>query len=244
MATAMGPPSQFDENIINSLEDAISRNVAIVLKEGRSERPVQRLSELVMSEASGWTAVQQQSMEPHVSAEVATELEVAARKAVLFVLRAKPASSSEALRALAEALNSNQSRPKSLSFSELPGLEDETASSPGSSPMMSRVSVHSRHTSPEARRSRASSGPPQKSLSTLAILRKAVHDPRHRLFQMLDPEVGAHLRLTLTNALSSRLTSPGRVGSQRCPHCAPSMRRRGKRPSRLCSRFRSRKVRS
>ena len=106
--------SPLDASIVNDLEVAIARNVAIVLLE-RSSRPVERLSELIAQEAAGSPAARPiADVDLAFAEEIASPIRAASRAAVLTVLRAKPPSSSKALVSLAEALNGqqHQSLPK------------------------------------------------------------------------------------------------------------------------------------
>ena len=161
--------------LVEFLEDAISRNVAIVLRENCRDRPVERLYELISQEAAGVPGAAPPSPTDAAQSnaeEIASQLGVAIRAAVLLVLRTKPTSSYKALVTLAAAINRHQS-PKALaskvdeapseaegstnggasppfrrgasSRSQMVGADSQRVSFCSTTEVMSRVSVHSRH---------------------------------------------------------------------------------------------------
>ena len=125
-----------DTRVVWSLEGAISRNIATVLKEvvtGASSSdaaaPVQRLAELIRLEANGTPVIASplsKSMTPE-HFQIASQLESAVRAAVLVVLRSK---SAWPMSVLADALDDQwqpQAKPASLVTAAMPP-PDETLS--------------------------------------------------------------------------------------------------------------------
>ena len=92
-----------------SLEDAIARAIATVLKE-LSPTPVERLAELLALEASGSPVTTLSSNTDMTTAhvEMAAHLEKAVRAALLIIIRSKP---TDMMRALSEALHPQQTKP-------------------------------------------------------------------------------------------------------------------------------------